>query len=73
MSNEVVTSYNRYGKQQDILTNCRIRYSKDSDSIRLFFKGSVKPIYIGKNTSAYKSLKALFPDVRGEGGCEERY
>lgn len=53
-------SYNNYGKQRDISAECMIRYSEDSDSIRIFFNNGIKPIYIPKSAAAYNSLKALF-------------
>lgn len=56
----IEVSCNRYGKQRDIFTECRVRYSEDSDSIRIFFKDSFNPIYIPKTSAAYHSLKRVF-------------
>jgi hypothetical protein len=63
MHRNVNVNHNQYGRQLDILTECRIRYSEDTDSIRIFFNDSeINPIYIPKTSAAYKALKKHFVD-----------
>jgi hypothetical protein len=58
MHRDVSVSQNQYGKQYDIVKECLIRYSEDTDSIRIFFgESEIPPIYVRKDLAAYKALK----------------